>query len=121
MTAARPSEHHEAVALMQIVAMHEGRWPELKMLFAVPNGGARHPAVAAKLKSEGVKPGVPDYLMPVKNEQYAGLAIELKIKGNRPTKTQIEWHRALASQGWHVVVAYGAQEAWDAIRGYLRG
>ena len=48
------TEHEEQVALMRLVEMHKGRWPELGMLFAVPNGGDRNVIVARKLKAEGV-------------------------------------------------------------------
>ena len=41
-------------------------WLTLKgyLYFAIPNGGHRHPAVAAKLKAEGATPGVPDLFIP---------------------------------------------------------
>lgn len=55
------TEHAEAVALMRVVRLHEVRWPELRLLYAVPNGGDRHPIVAAKMRAEGVRAGVPDY------------------------------------------------------------
>lgn len=39
------------------------RFPELKMLYHVPNGGKRNPAEAARFKAMGVKAGVPDLCM----------------------------------------------------------
>lgn len=57
---ANPSEHAESVQLMQLVRLHENKHPELRWLFAVPNGGHRNKVAASKLKAEGVKPGVPD-------------------------------------------------------------
>ena len=111
-------EHAEAVALMQIVRAHESRWPILRMLFAVPNGGARDVRTGAKMKAEGVKRGVPDYLMPARNGAIHGLAVELKAKGGKLAPEQREWLAALQSQGWRCVVAYGADEAWAAIRQY---
>ena len=122
-------EHAEAAALMQIVRAHESRWPILRMLFAIPNGGWRGkprklrnvtlpPTAAVKAKAEGVKPGVPDYLMPARNGAIHGLAVELKAEGGRLEPEQREWLAALQSQGWRCVVAYGADEAWAAIRQY---
>lgn len=32
-------------------------YPPLAYTYAVPNGGARHPAVAVRMKAEGVRPG----------------------------------------------------------------
>lgn len=114
-------EHAEAVALMRLVRMHENRWPALKMLFHVPNGGARSKAAAGKLKAEGVRPGVPDYLLPVRAGQFVGLAVELKACGGRVEPAQREWLDALKSQGWLCDVAYGAEEAWRKITFYLTG
>ena len=54
------SEHDEQVLIFKWARLSEGRWPELALLFAIPNGGHRHKAVAAKLKAEGVRAGVPD-------------------------------------------------------------
>lgn len=54
-----PTEHQEQVALFQWLEIAAKRDDRLSMAFAIPNGGARHPVVAAKLKAEGVKSGVP--------------------------------------------------------------
>lgn len=125
-------EHAEAVALMQRVRLHEARWPQLRWLAAVPNGGWRGkprklrnatlpPTAASKAKAEGVRPGVPDYLWPQRSAPYIGLALELKAKGGRVDPSQREWLAHLEAQGWKCVVAYGADEAWAAIREYCDG
>ncbi len=114
-------EHAEAVALMKAVKLHEARWPALRWLFAVPNGGARNKIVAAKLKAEGVKPGVPDYIWPQRSAPYIGLALELKAKVGRVDPAQREWLAGLEAQGWRCVVAYGWEEALAAIREYCEG
>lgn len=112
-------EHKEAVALMKLVDMHTGRWPELARMFAVPNGGARSKATAGKLKAEGVRAGVPDYLLPLRRGQHVGLAIELKASGGRVEPEQRDWLTHLQSQGWVAVTAYGAEEAWQFVRKYV--
>ena len=66
-------EHAEAVALKQRVRLHEARWPALRWLFAVPNGGARNKVAGAKLKAEGVRRGVPDYLWPQRSVVTGGM------------------------------------------------
>lgn len=36
------TEHEEQVALMRLVEMHKGRWPELGMLYAVGCNACRN-------------------------------------------------------------------------------
>jgi hypothetical protein len=50
------SEHDEQVALFKMIRLYSIKHPPLKNAFAIPNGGQRHKAVAAKLKAEGVSP-----------------------------------------------------------------
>lgn len=119
MTAVARTEHGEAVALMRVVRLHEARFPALKMLFAVPNGGDRHKIVAAKMKAEGVKPGVPDYLLPVSRPGYLGLAIELKSLTGYASKEQKQWIADLRSAGWRAEVCRGWDDAWRVVREYL--
>ena len=115
------TEHEEQVALMRLVEMHRGRWPELGMLFAVPNGGDRHPAVASKMKAEGVKKGVPDLCLPVPRGGYYGLFVELKKQGRSSTSPeQKAWIQALNALGYRAVVCKGATAAWSVISDYMR-
>lgn len=115
------TEHEEQVALMRLVEMHMGRWPQLGMLFAVPNGGDRHPAVAAKMKAEGVKKGVPDLCLPVPKGDYHGLFVELKKQGRSSTSTeQKAWIAALIVLGYRAEVCKGAAHAWEVISDYMR-
>jgi hypothetical protein len=107
------------VALMRMVRLHEARWPELRLLYAVPNGGDRHPIVAAKMKAEGVRAGVPDYCLPVPRHGYHGLYVELKTPTGYPSREQREWIAALREQGYRAEVCRGWAAAWDVIRDYL--
>ena len=116
------TEHEEQVALMHLVEIHKGRWPELGLLFAVPNGGDRHPAVASKLKAEGVKKGVPDLCLPIPRGGYHGLYIELKRqKKSQISPEQIAWLQALNGQGYRAEMCLGAAAAWEVIQDYMRG
>ena len=56
----RDGEHVEQAALFRWAEFARARLPELTLLHAIPNGGHRHKATAARLKAEGVKRGVPD-------------------------------------------------------------
>jgi hypothetical protein len=92
------SEHSHQVALFAWAALNVGNDPRLKLMFAIPNGGARgndrKSAMirGANLKAEGVKPGVVDVFLPVPIERrdyevgpgmfkpgrFAGLFVEMK-------------------------------------------
>lgn len=121
-----PTEHAEAVELMRLVRLHEPRYPILRFMFAVPNGGHRNKAAAGKLKAEGVRPGVPDYLFPIRSidsrtcSTYVGLAIELKkTRGGSTSAEQHEWLAMLEDQGWRAAVCKGHRHAWRVICEYL--
>ena len=73
-----PTEAQEQMTLFSWAAMQSGKYPELNLLYHVPNGGSRHKAEAGRLRAEGVKAGVPDLCLPVARGQYHGLYIELK-------------------------------------------
>lgn len=113
------TEHAEAVTLMKAVRLHEGRHPELRLLFAVPNGGDRHVITAAKMKAEGVKPGVPDYILPVARGGFHGLAIELKTATGATSREQKQWLADLRAQGYRAEVCKGWQQAFDLLTEYL--
>jgi hypothetical protein len=115
-----PLEHHEAVMLMRAVRGAEPTWPELRFFAAIPNGGWRSKRVAAQLKAEGVRKGVPDYLFPIPRGGYTGLAIELKrVKEGRTSPEQREWLDALSAAGWHTAVARGWEQAFAVLKDYL--
>ena len=116
---ARTSEHVEQVTLMRWAALHERKWPELRLLHAVPNGGARHKAVAAAMKAEGVKPGVPDLDLPVARGGWHGLRIELKAKGGKVSPHQAQWIADLSAEGYCVAVCVGWEAARDVLMEYL--
>lgn len=113
------SEAQEQIALIQWVNLQSGKYPELALLYHIPNGGSRHPAEAARLKQQGVKAGVPDLCLPVARGGYNGLYIELKAGRNKPTPLQNEWLGWLNQQGYKAVVCWGWQAAKDEIMAYL--
>lgn len=116
-----PAEHEEQVRVFEWAAENEERYPQLRYMFAIPNGGHRHPAVAAKLKAEGVKSGVPDICLPCPRKGRHGLFIEMKRadKTNHTTDEQDGWLIWLRVAGYAVVVAYGADAAIEALENYL--
>ena len=120
------SEHSEQVALFHRAALQQNVYPELKLLYAIPNGTRTTPGVAGKMKAEGVKKGVPDICLPCARGKYIGLYIEMKAvydsgKKNYPDPEQREWLKALAEQGHYTTICYSAEEAWTVITAYLEG
>ena len=100
--------------------LHYHKYPELRWIMAIPNGGARNIVVAAKLKAEGVKKGVPDLMLPTRRGGYAGCWIEMKRrKGGRMEPEQIEWRDYLLGAGYWHMVCKGWEEAKDALEEYL--
>jgi hypothetical protein len=123
------SEHHEQAALFQWAAYNQPQYPQLALLFAIPNGaglnhqvsknGRRYSPEAAKLKTEGLKSGVPDVCLPCARGSYHGLYIELKYGRNTPSPQQRAWHTALREQGYRVDICYGWEPAAQTILDYL--
>lgn len=114
------TEHQETAAVIQRANLARGLWPELALLFHVPNEAKRSRSVAARLKAEGMKSGVPDLILPVARGVYHGLAIEMKrAKGGKLSDNQAEWVNALKLQGWQALVCCGQDEAWSAIEQYM--
>ena len=118
-------EHRHQVTIISWAASMRCKYPELAMLYAVPNGGDRHPIVAAKLKAEGVKPGQPDLTLPVARRGYHGLYIEEKVpktpvsSKTYPSALQRCVGRALAAEGNLAVVCWGQDATIKVIEWYL--
>ena len=132
-------EHVEQALFVKWASMQSNKHPELKMLFAIPNGGHRHVAVAKKLKEEGVKSGVPDLFLavpslvnleiPARDRSHSsfvpvintpGLFIEMKVGKNKLTKNQEWWIGNLQGQGYRCEVCYSFEEARNVICDYLK-
>lgn len=148
------TEHAHQVALFQAVA--EWRWQNkdsseaniirardaLEWLFAIPNGGDRHAAVASKIKAEGAKAGVYDLFLPCPisglrlapfNEkpqikvhvEWHGLYIEMKKPERRNHKDgglstdQLRFKAFVGVKGYAHVVCYTWGEAFAALMTYL--
>lgn len=113
-----PTEHEEQCAFIEL-ARYRLPYPEWKLLFAIPNGGLRNKVVAAKLKAEGVMPGVPDLFFSKPCGEYHGLYIEMKRpKGGRLSSVQDEMAELLMKQGYAVACCEGAQEAIETLAAY---
>lgn len=115
-----PTEADEQITLFEWARLQRGKYPELDLLFHVPNGGSRNKIEAARLQAQGVKSGVPDLCLPVSRGNNHGLYIELKRqRGGKISEEQIGWIEALIGQGYYAAVCKGWQEAAQTIIKYL--
>lgn len=115
-----PSESEEQQILFQWAQMRRGRYPELDLLFHIPNGGSRGKGEAGRFKAEGVKSGVPDLFLPVARGDKHGLFIELKrTRGGVVSTDQKEWTARLREQGYRAEICRGWKEAAELIEKYL--
>ena len=98
-----PTEDQEQMLFVQ---WFRRTYPDVR-IFAIPNGGHRHIAVAAKMKATGQVRGVPDLYIP----EWA-MWIEMKRqKGGSVSIEQKDWHQYLISIGHTVIVAKGFEDA----------
>ena len=114
------SEHGHAAALMCWAAQNIKQYPELKWLTHIGHGGKLNKITASKLKAEGLKRGVPDYLLLVRRGNYSALWIELK-KENKGVvlNEQVLWLNQARECGHFATVCYGWEEAREMIIWYL--
>lgn len=118
----QPTEEQEQKAVFEWVELMQKQFPDLALLFHIPNGGFRSKSEAVRFKRTGVKSGVPDLFLPVPRGSYHGLWIEMKRrKGGRLSDEQKEWLEALTAQGYRAVMCQGAEAACDEIYTYLTG
>ncbi len=122
LTKRHPIQHEaaEQEALFRWAHFMQAKYPEIELLFHIPNGGSRNRMEAANLKKQGVKAGVPDLFLPVPRGSYHGLFIELKYGKNTPSENQEKWLKKLNDQGYAAVICYGWTEAAALIETYLK-
>lgn len=119
MRYAKRSEDTEQINVVSWAGWNMSRYPELKWLFHVPNGGSRNKQEAVKFKQMGVKAGVSDLCLPYPKGSYCGLFVEMKFGNNRQQDTQKEFLADMAAAGHFVATCYSAEEAIKVIEEYL--
>lgn len=118
---AKRSEDTEQINVISWANISINRYPELKWLFHIPNGGSRNKLEAVKLKQMGVKAGVSDLYLPFARGQYIGLFIEMKFEDNKTTVAQKEFLKDMASNGHYVATCYSCIQTIKVIEEYLNG
>lgn len=126
---ARSYKMSEAVQIPENIKLTEAPVPEMRRLFAIHNQGHGDAVRGGRAKAEGVKPGVPDVMLPVTapwfeycgpDQYYYGLFIELKVpKKGTVSGVQTEWHEYLDHAGYCIRVCVGWIEAANVIAEYM--
>ena len=115
-----PRERDEQEMLFTWAALMAGRWPALRLMYHIPNGGSRDVREARRLSGQGVKAGVPDICLPAARGGYHGLFIELKRrKGGRLSEAQEAWIGALRREGYRAEVCAGFEAARRVVEEYM--
>jgi len=115
----KPTEAQIQTALFKWAELSASKYPELELMFHIPNGGRRDLIEAYHLKQQGTKAGVPDIFLPAPRGTFAGLFLELKSERGRLQDNQKTWLNELSKQGYKAITVYGFNEARAAIESYL--
>lgn len=113
------SEDTEQISVVQWAEWNTGKYPELKWLHHVPNGGSRNKMEAVKFKQMGVKAGVADLCLPYPKGAYCGMYIEMKFGNNRQQESQKIFLEDMEAAGHFVVTCYSALDAVAVLEEYL--
>lgn len=109
--------HTEAVLQASCVSWFNLQYPNL-LIYSIPNGGKRRFLTAVRDKRMGLLPGMPDLAIPLKNDDYFGLFIELKAKGEFLKEEQVKRRSFLLKQGYAVVVVWSFEEFCKLVNDY---
>lgn len=104
------------------------QWADLyhnigQYLFHIPNEGERNEWERKKQHDQGLRRGIPDYMLAIPSNGYHGLFIEMKRSGTQnqvKRDSQVEWIEKLNRSGYKAVFCHGATEAILAVTEYLK-
>lgn len=116
----QPTEFQIQSAIVEWAALNERRWPELRLLWATPNGGKRSFWEARRAKKEGMKAGVPDLQLAVPRLSYGALFIEVKTPTGKLTLPQQRFLKLLNESGNLAVIVRSVSEGVDILEKYLK-
>ncbi len=97
---------------------NERNYPYLQLLHCSLNGVKLSKAQAGKALKQGMKKGVPDLFLPVKQGGFSGLYIEMKSAKGRISIEQSKFLKDVSDNGYAAFVCYSANEAIKRIEDY---
>lgn len=117
------TEAQEQSALFEWADKQQGKYPELRWMHAIKNGGSLKGGEreGKRLKEQGVKAGVADVFLPCARGRYHGLYIEMKrVRDSRTSAEQIKFKYDMNEQGYLAHICYGWEQAADKILHYFQ-
>ena len=118
----RRNAQPEAIEQAKVIAWaraNERNYPYLWMLHSSLNGLKRTKNAQGKAKHQGMLSGVPDLFLPVKNNYFVGLYIEMKSAKGRVSVEQSRFLKCATENSYSVVVCYSASDAINTIKAHL--
>lgn len=91
-----------------------------RLLFAIPNGGARSAVTGARLRDEGVTAGVPDLFICVPRGDFHGLFIEMKTPTGKLSAAQKQVAVQIEREGYKFAVCRSFDEFRQIVTDYMK-
>lgn len=112
--------HVESNTQIAAVKWFRLQYPHLaRLLFAVPNGGARNAVTGAIMKAEGVVAGVADLILLYPSGDYHGLCIEMKTRTGRQSESQRTWEGDVIMHDYRYAVVRSFDEFRQVVTDYI--
>lgn len=115
----RPEEREQTAFFDYCRAMahsHSG----YALAFAIPNERKASVQRRMAMKRAGLTKGIPDICVPVANDKFNALYIEMKVKPNKASPEQMDILRKLNAVGNYAVICWSADEAIEIITKYIQ-
>lgn len=113
----------EAIEQAKVIAWaraNERNYPYLWMLHCSLNGVKMTKAQAGRAIAQGMKKGVADLFLPVKQGGFSGLYIEMKSAKGRTSIEQSKFLKDVSDNGYAAFVCYSADDAIKRIEDYYQ-
>ena len=119
----RRNAQPEAIEQAKVIAWakaNERNYPYLWLLHCSLNGVKMTKAQAVRAIAQGMKKGVADLFLPVKQGGYGGLYIEMKSAKGRISIEQSKFLKDVNDNGYAAFVCYSADDAIKRIEDYYQ-
>jgi hypothetical protein len=114
------TEAQEQKIIFRWIRSNQVEFPVLQLAYSTLNGVRLAPKLRKDMKEQGMRPGVPDIVLPAANNTHHGLYIELKReKGGAISAEQKHFMAMLKAEGYLCVVCKGHKEAIKTILDFI--